>query len=310
MNFFTFASDIKQNALKYPVISFTGKNYPLLFFSSFLNFFKNGEHDTVFIHELPENLEELKAQLSISFLGNSSLYWLTNITDLDTRRKKALYSFLHSYTGPHAVWCFTNEPIGQTIELPEILDKKQFEQLAHCMTPEVAKKNKLFVTKLFAKTGTVPFEHACLLVRYQQLIGNRADYFINNWLNEIVLPDHSLFTLSSHFFAKKTELFLRAWHDTAREYPAQFWCAYWSEQLFRDYWYCTLMKAKQVMQAKKIGYRLPFSFLQKDWKVVSSNRLQTMHAKLYEIDYALKNGASEAGIFEPMFLHFLTSHYH
>lgn len=304
MNLTAFIADIQKNKLQHPVVSFTGKRYPLLFFSTLVHTAKNEQCDTISLHELPA-LSALKAQLSMSFLGNQSLYWLGDITTLDARHKKELDEFLHTYTGPHAVWCFTTESVGKSIELPETVSKKEFEQLAQSMQPDVAEKNKLFVTKLFAKTRAVPFEQACLLLRYQQLIGNRADEFMDSWLHEIVVPDQSLFNLSSLFFSRQPAVFMAAWQSIVDDYPAQFWCTFWSEQIFRAYWFCLCMQQKKMAEAKKIGFRLPFSFLQKDWKTLSPQRLLTLHAQLYEIDYALKNGATEDGIFEPILVSFL-----
>lgn len=301
---YTTLTDLKQTPYNHPVVSFTGSSYPLLFFSLFLDEVKKTE-SVVFVHELLDSLEQLKAQLSMSFLGNQSLFWLGDIRRLDARRKNDLISYLSTYTGPHAVWFFASDAVGHSIELSDTVDQKEFEQLSSSFVPALAQKNRMFISKLFAKTSMVPFEQACLLVRYQQLIGNRADDFMHSWLHKIMVPDQSLFTLSSLFFGKKAEDFMLAWYTVLDKYSAQFWCAYWSEQLFRAYWYCSFMKAKQLAQAKKIGYRLPFSFLQKEWKKIGVDQLQTMHAQLYEIDHVLKNGVSEEGIFEPLFLQFL-----
>ena len=49
------------------------------------------------------------------------------------------------------------------------------------------------------------------------------------------------------------------------------------------------MKKNDRVGAKKISYRLPFSFLNRDWRKFSLEELKGAHSFLYTLDYKLKN---------------------
>ena len=100
-------------------------------------------------------------------------------------------------------------------------------------------------------------------MHYAKVLGANTDYFISAWLEKIITPERSLFTLSTYFFAKKAQLFFAEWKNIFGQYSEQFWIAFWSEQLWRAHHYVDYSKAKQFALAKKIGYRLPFTFMQR-----------------------------------------------
>jgi hypothetical protein len=45
-------------------------------------------------------------------------------------------------------------------------------------------------------------------------------------------------------------------------------------------------------KAAMMTNRLPFSFVQRDWKKYSLNQIATAHTSLLKIDFQLKNGAT------------------
>jgi hypothetical protein len=54
--------------------------------------------------------------------------------------------------------------------------------------------------------------------------------------------------------------------------------------------YCQLKQAGDHLKAKQIGTRMPFSFLNRDWKKHNANDLIALHNTLIELDRSLKNG--------------------
>jgi hypothetical protein len=50
------------------------------------------------------------------------------------------------------------------------------------------------------------------------------------------------------------------------------------------------MERREMVEAKKVGFRLPFSFMQRDWKKTSVHELIQAHDCIYALDYGLKNG--------------------
>jgi hypothetical protein len=110
-----------------------------------------------------------------------------------------------------------------------------------------------------------------------------------------VTPQASLFALSDAIFQKNKKLALPLWHSVRDTFSIQFWLSFWSEQTWRAYWYIILMRAGRVSDAKKIAYRLPYSFIQKVWRQYDPNALIKAHAFLYDIDSASKNGQLPEG---------------
>jgi hypothetical protein len=52
------------------------------------------------------------------------------------------------------------------------------------------------------------------------------------------------------------------------------------------------MHQKQFVNAKKMSYRLPYSFINKDWQRVQIDELVECYEFLYQIDYAIKTGST------------------
>jgi hypothetical protein len=56
------------------------------------------------------------------------------------------------------------------------------------------------------------------------------------------------------------------------------------------------MQQKKVVEAKKAQYKLPFSFINRDWSSYSLDELRDAHHCLATLDYQLKNGSSDIGL--------------
>jgi hypothetical protein len=285
------------------VIAFCGQSYPLLFFSLIHNRLKE-QNGNLFatIDMLEEDQASILAKLQTSFLGQSIVYFLKNFDELGEKEKQHWFSLLQHYQGPNCIMVYVSDVLTKQqdphaiIILDPLIDQKNFLQLLHFFDAAFAINKKELVTFLFAQSPALPLDTACLLMHYIRVLGNSAAYFIKHWFSKIVIPEKSLFTLSTYFFAKQQKSFFQLWKEAHIDYSDQFWIAYWSEQLWRAYHYIELSEGKQVAQAKKISSRLPFSFMQRDWKKYKLDELQAAHSYIYELDYALKNGGSSYGL--------------
>jgi hypothetical protein len=56
------------------------------------------------------------------------------------------------------------------------------------------------------------------------------------------------------------------------------------------------MKQKKYTEAKKAQYKLPFSFINRDWSKYTLVELRNAHHFLSTLDFQLKNGFSEIGL--------------
>ena len=284
------------------VIHFSGPSYPLLFFSALMHRIKEVVSERYTLIALQQlDLEQLKAQLSVQFLGQTHLYWCGDITTLETKKLKDFLALVQDYKGPHVIGFFyEKEKIGRQrkgqcqITLPSELNKAFVVQLYSYLFPFRNQLPDSNLTALFKRSGSLDLESACLLMHYLSLLsGAHINYFIDEWLDKVLVPNRSLFMLSTYLFAQKAKPFFELWQAIEHEYPIQFWVSFWSDQLFRATCFIKLAQKNKFLEAKKIAYRLPFTFIKKDWRSFSPKTLTCAHNFLYQLDYRLKNGSSD-----------------
>jgi hypothetical protein len=262
-------------------------NYAPLFTARFLNFVR--AHNEVHTLHLDEHdTGSVAAQLATSFLGQTIVYWFGNISALDAKKKKWAHTFLASYEGPHQIIAVVDEPLkkighGIQITLPDVIEPKDYSRLA-----EAFGCNK----ELRCPAERPLLDTACLMLSYQQLLGSKpVPQFTEFWLPRMVATEQSLFALAQPFFAKQPKQFFQKWTAIAHEYAEPFWVSFWADQVWRAYWFVFYAEQGNHAEAKKVGTRLPFSFLQRDWQQHSLAELQAAHEALYTIDFQVKHGA-------------------
>lgn len=246
----------------------------------------------------------LKAQLEMSFLGTDSVFWLHEDLVTDNLTSSAL----ESYCGQNCIGYSSQmgpKPgvQGITIEVPHEVTYENFIHLFLFLYPEQSIKSASIIRQIFKIYSVVNINSAIVLMQYCMLVGSRSDLFLHEWLPIILNAEKSLFMLSSFLFAKKIGQFFHLWNLISCDYSEPFWTSYWSEQFFKATLFCSLMQDKKFAQAKKIAFKLPFSFMQKDWKVLRVDELKQAHDHLYCIDWNIKNGLSAH--FEHFYLQFM-----
>lgn len=241
------------------------------------------------------------AQLQTSFLGMGLIYYLRNCHELDKKNRQSLFEFLAVYQGPHQiVVCALNEDAIRLnkhylVEVPDAMSAATIFALSNFFKKKSNPQVQKFIQSLCTSYTTITLDQACMIIFYMQVIGKFDE--CANLFEKILQSERSLFSLSQYFFAKDAPAFFKRWAVIEAEYPMTFWCTYWSEQLWRAYYVRYYLDHQQVQQAKSIGYRLPFSYLQKDWKKSSLQELKNAHQSIYELDLAYKNNIeTQAGI--------------
>ena len=286
------------------ILCFKGsaESYPLLFISLLCTRLKRmQELPILFIDVQDESFPSIQAQLETSFLGQKTIYWLKNCIELDEKKKKQLLPYLANYSGPNVIGIFLPLDIAtpaqaQEVIIEPLIDQKTFTEIARFFDAQLPVSSSQLMMRVYKHSQTIPLDTVCLLMHYAKVLGANTDYFISSWLEKIITPEKSLFTLSTYFFAKKAQLFLTEWKNISSQYSEQFWIAFWSEQLWRAHHYVDYSKTKQFALAKKIGYRLPFTFMSRDWQSYNPEELSKAHHYIYEIDSALKNGGNPVGL--------------
>lgn len=286
---------------QYPVIYFKGAlpESPLLFFSLLNSTLKAAGLRVEFLSsDAQESI--FRAKLQTTFLGMSSYYWLHSSRTTE-KEYTALAHELSTYKGPNSVGMYVPDAFSIipdsthcVVDLPTHVDQKTFVQCAQFFGKKTG--NSASIAKLFLGSPNFSLDTACLMMQYLSVLGTHIDPFVDDWMPQLVRSENSLFTLSTHFFGKKPKLFFELWNDMGNEYADIFWLTYWSEQLWRAYHFVDLSTKKQHGDAKKVSMRLPFSFMQRDWKQCSLAELKNAHSYIYALDYTVKNGGSTIGI--------------
>lgn len=312
MNISSFFAYLKEHNFEGTdkVIYIKSKTYPVLFFAVCKKILQEkGMHiQTIDVHMTSE--ATLMAQLEMPFLAMNSMYWLTGFDQLDEKKRLKIINYCNLYRGSHALMVCIDNAVAiashNIIITLDALDAITFTQLAALFYPLYAKRSTQLSTHIFKRNKTISFDSAWLLIHYSIVLGSSIDTFVHTWLDAIVEPEKSLFALSGAFFARKSSLFFGLWHAIKDDYPTAFWTTYWSEQLVRAYFYITHMQEQNIVEAKKVAYRLPFSFIQKDWHVITLPLLQKTHDVLYTLDYNSKNSVGLYG-FELLFAQFFNA---
>jgi hypothetical protein len=247
---------------------------------------------------LSPSQEGIEQQLAISFLGDRQWYWLGSLDLLPAQQATIWKCYLEQYEGPHVIWCHTQEPVATqknlVITLPEAIDYDEFVALAHYFFPQISAQRCALFQSIFQDRKRVPCDFAYTILLYAQVLSvQHVPLFIREWVNVILAPEHSLFTMSTLFFAKDISSFLSLWMSIKNSYSSHFWISYWSDQLFRAYNYRGAKQSQDGTLVKKYAHRLPFSFTQRDWKKHSTQSLSSAHRRLYELDFSFKQGGDE-----------------
>lgn len=285
------------------VISFTlsDSSMPVVFIAHLISYLKTKQLPIEMFSVNEAELSHIFSRLETSFLGMKISYWLRGIDDLDKKSRQQLLAYLSQYQGPHQILFICNKEEAATyfvkrtcVDLPSTITADIAQSLLVTFkknNPTIAKHISALVTKYDA----LSLDQICMLIGYMQVVGKAEDYA--KIVDRVVESEHSLFTLSQYFFAKNSTDFYKLWNSVGPVYPITFWCVYWSEQLWRAYYVRYFLTKNQPVQAKSVSARLPFSFLQKDWKKVSLDELKNAHQWIYELDRSHKNSIeTDAGI--------------
>ncbi len=286
----------RANQLHKTVVCLKGSSYPLLFGRFFARQFAQLQQTPLeSLTMKAENSAVAMAGLQTSFLGQRRCYWLGSDQDLSKKQLEYWQRFLLQYSGPHTIlFCTSTLPkklsdSWQIIEFPDTVDARLFQKIAQIT---IGKSSSLSAA-LFKETKGISLDAAVMLTQYGVVVGKSEREFVKEWLPHMIVADTSLFALSQALFERKASLFFSLWKKVALQYSPPFWTMFWSEQMWRAYWYVLLQQKNKPTDAKKMGYRLPFSFLRYQWRNYSLAELQKAHALLYELEYRLKNGGSE-----------------
>lgn len=294
MNLFEFCADL-PNINKH-IVCFRADVYSALFFSLLIQTLKKKIMlQTIDVEHY--SFDEIKRMMSSSFLGQNYFYWLKDMSN-DNQTIIKMQSFFSKYSGPHTIIFFAKNGFAKElseiiyIDLPQVIDVQIYQKLLELFFP-VQLFDKAFFSKFFQKYSQVSLDQACLIMQYQMTLGRKFEQFLYEWADRIISPDYSLFVLSQNLFAQEYQAFFTLLEKFKGEYPDEFWVVFWAEQLWQAILYVSKAAQQNPIEAKKYVNRLPFSFMNKDWKRFPVSFLVKAHQELYLTDYMLKNSNND-----------------
>lgn len=298
-NFLQIVSDPKS-ILKYTIVYIRAELPSALFFSLLSTHLKKHVYLTTLDLEII-TLDALKAQCAISFLGNQVVYWLKNIELLSTADQTMWLEYIYTYTGPH-VLCVASHVLPKRqpnehmllVEFPSYINQDDYRILYQKYMPFLGDES--FVKKLFNKQSMISLDQASMMLYYHVLVGSKNQAFFTSWFDMIITPDKSLFTLSQLLFAAHNQEFWKYWITSKNQYSEEFWIVFWSEQLWQASLFVSIASTKNTAEAKKVVTRLPFSFINKDWRRYTPEFLAQAHHFLTTVDYNSKNNSNAYGL--------------
>jgi hypothetical protein len=240
-----------------------------------------------------EEMSALIARLTTTFLGASYQYWIVGHDSLSSKKAHLFVEFLKCYDGPHTLILIAPNPYklsseSTSIVLDDKFDKRDLAYLASFF----GVKERGWMNQLPALAS---IDQVCMLL-YYAILGGEV-YRRSSWMARLITIPPALFTISQHFFAQKPRDFFALWKEIEPLYTMPFWISFWSDQLWRAFFYVRYMRAQQSAKAKQYTYRLPFSFIKKDWCLYElEEELINAHNWVYEVDFLSKNGVSALGL--------------
>lgn len=317
MNLVDFFESYKVNQSPLPVVIFRMDmrvgTYPSFLFRCINRCIANCGYQRVSSYGEPFDTVQFKQQIQAFSFGEKYWYWLADAGELDKKSFDLLCQIMSQYTGPHTISFFikkSDEVVlpknGLIIDLPHLVTKDEACTIMDYLFVDQTQKIDAMLSMLYKKSATYSLNMVCLALQYLIIAGKGREQFMREWFDRIVIPDASLFDLSSHFFAQKSKSFFDVWNRIADLYSDQFWTAFWSEQIWRATWYIYYMRKHDYSEARRVAFRLPFSFTKTDWNRYQIKTLKRVHAAMYQLELDLKQGA-DPGRLELFYSQFLSA---
>lgn len=179
-----------------------------------------------------------------------------------------------------------------TVEVPKQVDFVLFTALYALILGDTQDKNKLktFWDQINRFAPKLTVSQACLVIPYSNLLGRGKELFFGTWLAHLIEAPMSLFTLSQHLFARDARSFYATWASVQGRYPDEFWLAYWPEQFWRAYNFVLVMRTVGPEQAAVFSKGLPFSFIQRGWRLYQPELFVDLLEIMYDYDCRAKQG--------------------
>jgi hypothetical protein len=286
---------------KTPVTCFVAHSYPYQFMRKVLTKLEADGCVSIPRSRVQLSTQDAKALLPLlqqTILGQASFFWLGDVEDGFTQKNRdLLLTGLNDYAGDNRIALFVQEIPSKasvhTIQLPIEINADDGLALTKMFAPKIFDNpyKKGVVEALLNQNQQVPLNLFMSILDGLDLVHiKNLDDFVR-YLTPMLPLNSELSKLSQAFF-KRDRNFFKHWSDLSAEYPPVFWLAFWSDQWWRAFHLITFAQKKNIVLAKKMGFKLPYSFITKDWQLYQPGYFQNLLSQLYVIDYNIKRGHS------------------
>jgi hypothetical protein len=266
--------------------------------SVLINFMRKQNLNVQALHLDQHNRDEIQCMLSMGYLGVSIYYYLKGFNELSSGEQEKWIQFIATYKGPHRLFLFAAYDVSflQTsfcsiVKIPETLIPSELMHWSYFFV----QKNLLaslarLIHALEQSVEKIKFDTALMLIYYASVLSPRLiESFVATVLPHFLYDEQSLFVVADTFFAREKKFFL-LWKQVFEKYSVQFWINFWMDYVSRAALYSHYKKNLDHENAKLISTRLPFRFINKNWKSHAPSELMNLHNQLYELDYHIKEG--------------------
>lgn len=305
MSFKTFIVEAQKNDFwgKTHSFCFRGQSYPSLFFTTLFSHLNVEKTCSMSYKKLSlEDIDQktVYGMLSQSMLGMQLGYWFGDITQSVSEKKcKEYVDYFIGYQGPHTIVFFVegNEKIAPSdtctvIAIDYVIDYTTALKIFAFFACTLDERRIQIVRSIFQHNETLSLDSVCLLMHYLELMPTKLSEQAVAYIMKILGTAPSLSMLTESFFAKDAQRFFSLWSVLEKDFPDIFWIIFWSEHVWRAYNVMQFLQEKNFVQAKRMSFRLPYSFINRDWQKNSLSELVHAYQNLYSIDFTFKKGSS------------------
>lgn len=301
MNFSAFLQQAKQQSFwqSSKIFCFSSAQYPHLFFQQLFDWLRSNNMLSIElkkIHTPSLEYQEIIAMLSQSFLGMSIFYWLGDISLMTPKEREKLFVFLQHYQGDNIIAFFTTEAIdlgrAQHVFLTLETELSVVDELVPFFIENTSEQKILGIKKYCKSLQRASLDTLCSVL--QQIVFTPAKDFpvLVKSLSSPAQASPELVKLTEYFFMHDEVQFFKQWAVLSTRYPDVFWVSFWSDLVWKAYYIIHFLEQKKFVEAKKMSYRLPHSFLQHGWKKCKKEILVNLYYFLYSIDFSIKQGST------------------
>ncbi len=283
---------------------FCGNEYPSGFFSAMMTHLKKNDifssgYQRVFFEDTDSNA--IGQKLSQSILGNTLFFWLGDITiSKPNKQEQKLLDFILAYKGPHAIAFFISKGKSLPIEgkrsiiinIDQMVSASVGIRAVEAMGMIFDTPKRAAFSYFFNKTKLLSLDAISLLAMHLEVMSLKSLESDPSYLDRLINSPKTLTLLAQYFFSKQPVAFFKIWQAMHHLYPEVFWITFWSEQIWRANNVLCYIEKRQFAEVKRSSFRLPYSFVNGDYKKTSHKELANAYSFLYSLDYSLKTSTS------------------